>query len=56
MKVSKLEAILEIIGFAIELYRGYKRAKDERKEQKYLQAIRDGDTDYINHYLRPGKL
>ena len=54
--MKKFEAILEIIGFAIELYRGYKRAKDEKKEQKYLQAIHDGNTNYINQYLRPGKL
>ncbi len=54
--MNKFEAILEIIGFAIELYKGFKKAKDEKKEKQYLQAIRDGDIDFINQYLKPGKL
>jgi hypothetical protein len=54
--MKKLEAILEIIKFAIELYRGFKKAKNEKKEQQYLEAIRSGDVDYINQYLRPGSL
>jgi len=54
--MDKFGAILEIIGFAIEVYRGFKKAKSEKKEQKYLEAIRSGDVDFINQYLRPGKL
>jgi len=55
-KINKFTAILEIIGFAIELYRGFKKAKSEKKEQKFMEAVRSGDVDFINQYLRTGKL
>lgn len=54
--MKTLKAILDIIIFAIEIFKGYKRAKNEKKGQEFIKAVRSGDTDFINQYLNPGRL
>ena len=54
--MKTVKAILEILVFGISIFKGYKKAKNEKKDQEYLKAIRAGDIDYINRYLKLGKL
>lgn len=43
-----LKEIFNSLSLVLTIYKSVKRMKDEKKKQKFLKALRDGDIDKLN--------